>query len=68
MRHGRTLSNRTFRLHEKFRIIYNEKHSSFKYFFYRDKSVPIRTRNFQVFASEFFEDSKRSAPNVFPNI
>ena len=68
MRHDRTLSNRTFSLHERFRIIYNEKHSSFRCFFYRGRSVSVQTCILRIFANEIFEDTKGIAPNVFPNI
>ena len=37
MCHSRTLSNRTFRLHKRFRIICNEKHLSFRCFSLRGK-------------------------------
>ena len=65
MRHGRTLINKTFKLHERFPIIDNEKHSAFQCFFYRDRSVSIETFNLQIFASETFKDSKRHNPNIF---
>ena len=68
MRHGRTLGNRISKLHERFRIIFNEKHSSFQYFFYTDRFASIQTRNLRIFASETFKDPKEIAPSVFANI
>ena len=66
--HGRTLSNRTFGLHERFCIIFNEKHSFCRYFFYRDRSVSIKTRNLRIFACEIFKETKEIDPIVFSNI
>ena len=68
MRHGRTLSNLTFRLRERLCVIFNEKNLPFLCFFYRDRSVSIQTRNLRTFASEAFKDSKWLAPDIFPNL
>ena len=66
--HGRTLSNRTLGLYERFCFALNEKHSFCRYYFYRDRSVSIKTHNLRIFASEIFKESKEIDPNVFPNI
>ena len=58
MGHAWTMSNRTFRLHESFRIIYNEKYSFFQCSFSTDRSVSVQTRNLRFFANEIFKDSK----------
>ena len=65
MRPGRTLSNTTFKLHQRFRITENEEHLLFRCFSYGDSSVSIQTRNLQIFASEAFKDSEGHNPNVF---
>ena len=69
MRHARILNNKIFKFHERFRIIYNEKHSSFRWvFFGRRRSVSIQTRNLRIFVSDIFGDSKGIAPNVFTKL
>ena len=68
MHHGKTMSNRTFRLHERFRIIFNEKHSSLRCFFYRNRFVSIQTGNMRIFATEILKDSKGIVPNLFPKM
>ena len=49
MRHGRTLSNKTFRILERFRIIYNKNHSSFNV-----SSVEMDLFLFKLAICEFF--------------
>ena len=44
MRHGKTLNDGMFRLHERFLISYNEKHLSIRYFFDKDRSVENKNR------------------------
>ena len=68
MRHGKTRSNKTFRLHERFCIIYNKKLSSFRCFFCRDRYVSIKPAICKFLPVKFSKHSKLIAPNVFPNI
>ena len=68
MRYSRTLNNRIFRLLERFRVIYNEKNSSFLGFFDTDRFASIQTPNLRDLASEVFRDSKGITPNAFANI
>ena len=68
MRYARTLNNKIFRLQERFRIIYDEKHSFIQCFFDRGRSVSIQTPNLQFFASEIIKNSNGITPNVLAKI
>ena len=65
---SRTLNNRISRLHERFLIACNEKHSSFRCFFERDRSVYIQIGNSRILAKEILKDSEGITRNKFGNI
>ena len=56
MFHNRTMNNKINRLHRRcLRIVYSDKTSSFEELLGTDRSVPIHSRNLQIFATEFFK-------------
>ena len=55
-RYGRGLNNKIKNIHERvFRILYQDKKSSFKILLKRDKSTSIHVKNLQHFAAEFIK-------------
>ena len=66
MFHRRIMKNKINHLHEKcLCIVYSDKTSSFEKLLEIDRSVPTHIRNLQIFATEFFKESKYLAPTIF---
>ena len=66
MSHNRTNNNKINRLHERcFRLIYNNKKSSFKDLLEKDGSVSIHHRNLRTLAEELFKVFKGLSPVIF---
>ena len=69
MRHDRMLNNRINRLDERcLRIIYYDKHTSFKELLEKDKSVSIHQKNLQVLAMEMFKTYREISPEIMQDI
>ena len=62
----RIMKNKINHLHEGcLCIVYSDKTSSFEKLLEIDRSVPRHIRNLQIFATEFFKESKYLAPTIF---
>ena len=69
MFHSRTMNNKINHLHERWlHIVYSDKMSSFEKLIETDRSVPMHIKNLQIFATEFFKESKNLAPTIFSEI
>ena len=69
MCHNRMLINRTNRLHEMcFRIICNDKHTSFEELLEKDMSVSKRQKNLQVLRTEMFKIYRETSPEITQDI
>ena len=69
MCHGRCLSNKINKTYERaLRIVYQDKKSSFKTLFKRDKSTSIHLKNHQYIATELFKVKNNLSPEIVKKI
>ena len=69
MCHGRCLSNKINKTYERaLRIVYQDKKSSFKTLFKRDKSTSIHLKNHQYNATELFKLKNYLSPEIVKEI
>ena len=69
MCHDRTYNNKINRLHERcFRMIYNDKRSSFEDILEKENSVSIHHKNLQALATEMFKVYKKTSPEIMQEI
>ena len=67
MCHSRTLNDKVaFERH--FRVVYNDKHSSFQNLLNQGRSVSVHTLNLHALATEMYKVSKGIAPKIFSDI
>ena len=66
---SREVNNKINRLHERcLRLVYSDKHSSFKELLTKDKSVTIHHRNIQKLATEMFKALNTSENHILNDI
>ena len=69
MCHGRCLSNKINKIYERaLRIVYQDKKSSSKTLFKRDKSTSIHLKNHQYIATELFKVKNNLSPEIVKKI
>ena len=69
MCHGRCLSNKINKIYERaLRIVYQDKKSSSKTLFKRDKSTSIHLKNHQYNATELFKLKNYLSPEIVKEI
>ena len=68
MFHNRSLNHKINRLHEHFRIIYNDGHSSYDELLNLGNSVSIHHKNLQILATQIFRVNTVSAADILNEV